>query len=50
MNINDKAGIGKSYFIAVLSSILNKLVAIASKLLPLIRAAPTGVAAFGINS
>ena len=49
MNINSKVKIGKFYFITVLSSILNKLVAIASKLLPLIRAAPTGVAAFGIN-
>ena len=49
VNINNKAGTGKSYFITVLSRTLNKLAAIASKLLPLVRAAPTSVIAFGIN-
>ena len=49
VNINSKAGTGKSYLIAVLSSTLSELVAIAGKPLPLVRAAPTGVAAFGIN-
>ena len=50
MNINSKAGTGKFYFIAVLSNTLNKLVAIANKPSPLVRATPTSVAAFGINS
>ena len=50
MNINSKAGIGKSYFITVLSSMLSKLVATASKPLLLVRAAPTSIAVFGINS
>ena len=50
MNINGKAGTGKSYFIIVLSRMLSKLVAIASKLLLLVRATPTSVTAFGINS
>ena len=50
MNINSKAGIGKLYLIIVLFSILSKLAAIASKLLLLVRATPTSVAAFGINS
>ena len=50
MNINGKAKMGKFYLITVLSSTLSKLAAIASKPLPLVRAAPTGVAAFGINS
>ena len=49
MNINGKAGTGKSYLIAVLSRTLSKLVATASKPSPLVRAAPTSVAAFGIN-
>ena len=50
MNINSKAGIGKFYFITVLFSTLNKLVAIANKLLLLVRATPTSVATFSINS
>ena len=49
MNINGEVGTGKSYLIAVLSSTLSELVAIAGKPSPLVRAAPTGVAAFGIN-
>ena len=49
MNINSKAGTGKFYFIIVLSKTLSKLVAIASKPLLLVRAAPTSVTAFGIN-
>jgi hypothetical protein len=50
VNINNKAGMGKSYFIAVLFSILNKLVAIASKLLLLVKATLISVTAFNINS
>ena len=49
MNINGKTEIGKSYFITVLSRTLNKLAAIASKPLLLIRATPTSVVTFGIN-
>ena len=49
MNINNKAEIGKFYFITVLSRALSKLVAIASKLSPLVKAAPTSITAFGIN-
>ena len=50
MNINGKAGTGKSHLIAVLSNTLSELAATASKPLLLIRATPTSVAAFGINS
>ena len=50
MNINSEVGIGKFYFIAVLSRTLNKLVVIANKPLLLVRATPTNIAAFGINS
>jgi hypothetical protein len=50
VNIDGKAGIGKSYFIAVLSSTFSELAATASKPLPLVRATPTSVAAFSINS
>jgi hypothetical protein len=50
VNINNKAGTGKSYFIAVLSSILSELAAIASKPSLLIKAAPTSITAFSINS
>ena len=49
MNINSKAGMGKFYFITVLFRTLSELVAIASKLLPLIRATFTSVTAFSIN-
>jgi hypothetical protein len=40
---------GKSYLIIVLSRTLSKLVAIASKPSPLVRAAPTSIATFSIN-
>ena len=50
MNINSKIGTGKFYFITVLSSMLNELVVIASKPSLLVKATPTGVAVFGINS
>ena len=50
MNINGEVKTGKFYFIIVLSKTLNKLIAIASKLLSLVRAAPTSVTAFSINS
>ena len=50
MNINGEVGTGKSYFITVLSSMLSELVAIVSKPSLLVRAAPTGVVAFSINS
>ena len=50
VNIDGKVKINKSYFITVLSRTLSKLIAIASKPLPLVRAAPTSIAAFGINS
>jgi hypothetical protein len=50
VNINSKAEMGKSHFIAVLSSILSELAATASKPLLLVRATPTSVTAFGINS
>ena len=49
MNINGKIRTGKSYLITVLSSTFNKLAATASKLLLLVRAAPTSVTVFGIN-
>ena len=49
MNINGEVETGKSYLIAVLSSTLSKLAAIASKPSLLVRATPTGVTAFGIN-
>ena len=49
VNIDGEAGTGKSHLIAVLSSTLSELVAIAGKPSPLVRAAPTSVTAFGIN-
>ena len=49
VNINGEAETGKFYFIAVLSRTLSELAATASKLLLLVRAALTSVAAFGIN-
>ena len=49
MNINGEVGMGKFYFIAVLSSTLNELVAIVGKLLLLVRATPTSITAFSIN-
>jgi ATP-dependent DNA helicase PIF1 len=50
VNIGNKTGTGKSHLITVLSSTLNKLAATASKPSPLIRAVPTSITAFGINS
>jgi DNA replication protein DnaC len=49
VNIDGEAGTGKSHLIAVLSRALSELAATAGKPSPLVRAAPTGVAAFGIN-
>ena len=49
MNINSEIRIGKFYFIIILSRVLNKLVAIVSKLLLLVRAAFIGVVIFNIN-
>ena len=40
---------GKFYFIAVLSSTLSELAAIAGKPLPLVRTTPTNITTFGIN-
>jgi hypothetical protein len=50
VNINSKAGTGKSYLIIILSSMLSKLAATAGKLLLLVKAAPTSVITFNINS
>ena len=50
MNINSEAGMGKFYFITILSSTLSKLAATASKPLLLVRATPTSIAIFSINS
>jgi hypothetical protein len=50
VNIDGEAGMGKFYFIIVLSKIFSELAATASKLLLLVRATPTSIAAFGINS
>ena len=50
VNINSEVEIGKFYLIVVLFRTLSKLVAIASKLLPLIKAAPISIAVFNINS
>jgi hypothetical protein len=50
VNINGKAGIGKSHLIAVLSSIFSELAATASKPSPLIKAASTSIITFSINS
>jgi hypothetical protein len=49
VNINNKTETGKSYLIAVLSSTLGELAATASKLLLLVKATPTSIAAFSIN-
>ena len=49
MNIDGEVGMGKFYFIAVLSSTLSELAATAGKPSPLVRAAPTSITAFGIN-
>ena len=50
VNIDSEAGIGKSYLIIVLFRMLSKLVAIASKPSPLMRAAPTNITTFNISS
>ena len=50
MNIDGKAGMGKSYFITVLFRTLSELAATAGKPSLLVRTAPTSVTAFGINS
>ena len=49
VNINGKVKMDIFYFIAVLSNTLNKLTAIASKPLLLVRATPTSIIAFSIN-
>ena len=49
ININREAGTGKLYLITILSTILYNIVRANSKLLLLVRAAPTRVAAFNIN-
>jgi hypothetical protein len=50
VNINNKVGMGKSYFITVLFKTLSKLAAIANKLLPLIKITPISITTFNINS
>jgi hypothetical protein len=50
VNINSEVGMGKFYFIAVLSNTLSELAATAGKLLLLVRVTPTSVIAFSINS
>jgi hypothetical protein len=50
INIDGEAGTGKLYFITVLSTILYDIVISTSKLLLLVQAASTKVAAFNINS
>jgi hypothetical protein len=50
VNINSKAGIGKSYLITVLFSILSELAAIINKLSLLVRANFINIIAFSINS
>ena len=49
ININKKAGTGKLYLIAVLFTTLYNMARANSKPLLLVRATPTGVAAFNIN-
>ena len=49
INVNGEAGTGKSYLIAVLSTTLYNIARANSKPSPLVRAAPTRVAAFNIN-
>ena len=49
VNIDGEAGTGKSHLIAVLSTTLRDIVISNSKLLLLVRAASTRVAAFNIN-
>jgi hypothetical protein len=41
---------GKFYYITVLSRVFSELAAIVSKLLLLVRATPTSITAFSINS
>jgi ATP-dependent DNA helicase PIF1 len=49
INIDGEAGTGKSHLIAVLSATLHDIAMSNGKPSPLVRAAPTGVAAFNIN-
>jgi len=49
ININREAGTGKSYLIAILSTMLCNMARANSKLLLLSRAAPIRVATFSIN-
>ena len=50
INVDGEAGIGKLHFIAVLSTTLYNMAIFNNKPLLLVQAAPTGVAAFNINS
>jgi hypothetical protein len=50
INVNREAGTGKSHLITVLSTTLYNIVRANNKPSPLVRAAPTRVAAFNINS
>src|SRR5436190_1389201 len=47
--VDGEAGTGKSHLIGTLSKSLNEMAEAAGKPMPLVRAAPTGVAAFNIN-
>ena len=49
INVDGEAGTGKSHLIGTLSKSLNEMAEAAGKPMPLVRAAPTGVAAFNIN-
>ena len=50
INVNRETGTSKLYFITILSTTLCNMVRANSKPLLLTQAAPTGVAAFSINS
>lgn len=49
INLDGKAGTGKSHVIMFISSVLEKMASDAGRECPIIRAAPTGVAAYGIS-
>ena len=49
INVNREAGTGKSHLITILSTTLYNIARANSKPSPLVRAAPTRVAAFNIN-
>ena len=49
INIDGTAGTGKSFFISAISTELQNLAAQENKPNPVVRLAPTGVAAFGID-